>query len=171
MNPSGPTVAPTTRRQVSVAFAIGFAISWLALNAMQDQGSALPLVGPTAWVSVWLLAGGVGSLAWQTARQVRSRPDTLEPRQALTRVLLGKASVVAGAALGGAYVGLLGLAVAAWPAPLAVDRVIHGGAAFMGCLAWALAGWALERSCRIRDDRDGDTPHEPDEHGETPRAT
>ncbi len=161
-----PTVEPTAWRQVGLAVVLGFAMSWLVLTMTQDRGIPLPLVGPIAWASVLLIAAGVGWLAWQTRSQVRTRPDTLDPRQALIRVLLGKASVLGGMALAGAYAGLLGLAVVAWPAPLAVDRVTHGGVAFAGCLAWAIAGWTLERSCRIRDDRDDDTPGDGGEYVE-----
>lgn len=159
-----PTVEPTAWRQVGPATVLGFAGSWLVLTMAQDRGTPLPLVGPIAWATVFLIAAGIGWLAWQTRRQVGARPDTLDPRQALTLVLLGKASVLGGAALAGAYVGLLGLAANAWPAPLAVDRVTHGGVAFVGCVAWAVAGWALERSCRIRDD-DRDTPEGGDRKG------
>ncbi len=50
------------------------------------------------------------------------------------------------------------MAAQAWPAPLAVARVVHAGVTVLACVAWMAAGRALERACRIsgHDESDGD---------------
>lgn len=157
MSEGRPTVWPTTPLQVATAAAAGFAVAWLLLSTLQGQGRSLPVVGVPGWASVLLITVGIVWMAVRTRRQVARRRDTLDAPTALNRVLLGKTSQLAGAGLGGAYAALVWLAVQAWPAPLAVERVLHGGAAVAACLVWAVSGWWLERACRIPPDS-GDTP-------------
>ena len=63
-----------------------------------------------------------------------------------------------GAGLGAAYLFWVVLSLPGWPAPLAQGRVVHGSIATVLCACWALAGWFLERACRIRKDSGDDTP-------------
>ncbi|MFV0451671.1 MAG: DUF3180 domain-containing protein [Propioniciclava sp.] len=153
-----PTLEPTRIGEVLLAGGLGLGVSWLLFWTLQGRGFSLPLVGPVAWLSVALIAAMIGWLGWRTRRELRTRPDALRPRTALVRVLLGKTSTLAAAALAGAYAGLLGLALDAWPAPLAVRRVVHTAVAIGMCGVWGLAGWYLERSCRIRPRDTPDTP-------------
>lgn len=163
MTEPGPTVGPTTPTQVVAATLVGFGLSFLVLATLQGAGASLPLLGAPAWGSVLLIAVGIALLAARTRRERRQRPDTLEPRVALTRLVLGKTSVLAGAGLGGAYAALIVLVLPALPAPLAVDRLLHGGLALGFCIIWALVGWVLQRTLRV-------PPEDPDDSPDTPRG-
>ncbi|WP_342372887.1 DUF3180 family protein [Propioniciclava soli] len=151
---SRPTVAPTSPAQVVTAAVAGFAVAWVTLTTIQGLGRTLPLLGVPAWGSVVLITAGIVWLVVRTRRELRRRPDTLEASVALNRLVLGKTSILAGAGLGAAYLALVVLVWPALPAPLAVERLVHGGAAVAACLAWAVAGVALERSLRIDEGRD-----------------
>lgn len=153
-----PTVEPTRLGHAVLAFFAGFAVTWLLLTTLQGQGYSVPLVGPLAWVSVGALALWVLWLAVRTRREIHRRPDTLEPRVALNRVVWGKTSILAGAALAGMYAGIIVVMIPAWPAPLAQSRVVHSGIALALSLAWAVSGWLLERACRVPPDDTPDTP-------------
>lgn len=149
-----PTVRPTAPRTVVSAALVGAALTWIALQLVLLAGWSLPALGVSAWLPVLLLAAVTGWLAWATRRTVRERPDALDARVAVTRLQLGKASIVAGACLGAAYLVLAAMAAGGWPAPLAEGRVVHGLLAGVLCAAWAGAGLLLERACRIPDDDD-----------------
>lgn len=158
-----PTIEPTTPSWVAIAAAMGAGVAWVVLTALQRGGQSLPQVEPLSWISVALIAAGIAALAVTTSRARRDRPDALDPRQAVNRLLLGKTSILAGAGLGAAYVVLVVLATPAWPAPMAQSRVVNGAIAAALCAAWALAGWSLERACRLPDD-----PDETDEESAAP---
>lgn len=164
MTQGRPTIEATTWTQVAVAAMAGGGGAWLLLSTLQDRGLSLPVVGPVAWASVALIAVGIGVLAARTHATVWRRRDPIDPQQGLTRLLLGKTSLLGGAGLGGAYLALVALAWGGIPAPLASERVVHGGIAVLACLAWAGAGWALERACRIppADTDEPDTPPSPE---------
>lgn len=152
--PRQPTVEPTRPGWVALAVVLGGGACALLMTALVRFGSSLPRVEPVAWLSVGLLAGGVGYLAVVTRRLVRDRRADLDAKSALYRLLLGKTSILAGAGLGAAYVVLVAFSLPGWPAPFAQGRVVHGGVAAVLCAVWAVAGWRLERACRIPDDPD-----------------
>lgn len=162
-----PTILPTKGTEVLTAVLTGGVLAFLTFGGMVRFGASLPVLGPVAWVSVALLAAGIGALAFATHAAVQKRREPIDPKTAVTRLLLGKTSLLAGAFLGAAYAGLVAVALQGWPAPLAQERVVHGGIAALACASWAVAGWLLERSCRIPrgdtpegDTREGDGPDE-----------
>lgn len=163
----GPTIEPTTASQVVVAALAGAAFTWLGLTTLRNAGGSLPLLGPAAWASVGLVALGVGVLAVRTHRTVQVRREPLEPQQGMTRLLLGKTSLLGGVLLAAVYATVVVMAVEGWPAPLAVDRVVHAAVASALSVAWAVAGWFLERACRIPPS-DDDTPDVTDEEPDEP---
>lgn len=154
-----PTVNATRPVHVAAAIALGGLVVGGALWWWQGQGGSLPVVGPVAWASVLLIAGGVAWLAHRTRRTVRTARADLPAEQALTRVVLGKTSVLGGAFLGAAYAALVVLAMPALPAPLARERVLHGSLAVIACVLWAAVGAWLQAACRIPPG--DDTPDTP----------
>ena len=154
----GPTIRPTTPLQV-VGSAVGVLVAArLALAWWQGRGESLPIPGVVAWASIALIAAGIAWLAARTRRTLARDRTALDPQQAVTRLLLGKTSQVAGALLAGGYGALAWAAADALPAPLAVERVVHAGLAVLACVGWILAGRRLEAVCRIPDDPDEEGP-------------
>ena len=158
---SEPTIEPTRVTAVVVAavagaLGIGSILAW-----WQGLGHALPIPGFAAWASMLLIAVAALYLAVRTRRTLSEDPAALDPRQAVIRLLLGKTSLLAGAFLAGGYVALVLLAVPALPAPLAIERLVHGGIAAIAGVLCAVAGRRLENACRIpppSGDSDANTP-------------
>lgn len=161
MSAPAPTILPTRGTEVATAALAGGSLAFLVFTGVVRFGQSLPVLGPAAWLSIAVCAAWTGRLAVVTRAALHQRRESLEPRTAVTRLLLGKTSLLAGTFLGAAYLGLIGVAVGGWPAPLARERVLHGGIAVVACAAWAVLGWLLERACRIPPD--DDTP--PDTRG------
>lgn len=157
MSEPTPTILPTRGTEVLTAAMTGGLLAFLLFGGMVRFGQSLPVLGPVAWLSVALLGVGIGALALLTHGAVQKRREPIDPKTAVTRLLLGKTSLLAGSFLGAAYAGLVVVAVGGWPAPLAQERILHGAIAVGACIGWAVAGWLLERACRIPEDADRDT--------------
>lgn len=159
---SEPTIHPTRVAQVVLAATLGGVGTWLLLNWWQGGGGTLPVPGVVAWASVVLIGGGVAFLTWRTRKARAEGPASLDPEQAVVRLLLGKTSLLAGAFLGGAYAAIVLLALPGLPAPLAVERVVHGGIAVVANAVWSALGRTLENACRLppppKQDQGADTP-------------
>lgn len=151
-----PTIRPTSVLDVAIAGVVGGLTGWLTTQALLSAGASLPVLGPSAWLPIVLLAGVLGWLAWTTQRTVQRRREQLDAATAVTRVRLGKAAVLVGTALGAGYLALALVSLGGWPAPLAQGRALHGALAVMASAGWAVAGWLLERSCRIPRDAEDD---------------
>lgn len=151
-----PTIGPTrTLHVVGPALVVLAVVRW-GLAWWQGRGGTLPIPSYPAWASIALIAVGIGWLAFTTRRLVARDRAALDAGQAVTRLVLGKTSQVGSALMFGGYAALVWAAVDAWPAPLAIERVVHASAAVAACLAWGLAGRFLEDACRIPDDDDAD---------------
>lgn len=161
MSEPTPTILPTRATEVVTAALAGGLLALGVFGGLVRFGQSLPLLGPAAWLSIAVCAAGIGGLALVTRRAVQKRREPIEPRRAVTRLLLGKTSLRAGSFLGAAYLGLVAVAAQGWPAPLAQDRILHGGLAALACAAWAALGGLLERSCRIPpEDTGGSGPEQ-----------
>ncbi|HHX84410.1 MAG TPA: DUF3180 domain-containing protein [Actinomycetales bacterium] len=169
MTPSGPTIRPTGTAQVLGAALGALFVVRLGLAWWQGQGGSLPIPSYPAWASIVLITVGIAWLAHTTRRLIARDRTLLDPEQAVTRLLLGKTSQVGGALLFGTYGALAWAAAGALPAPLAIERVIHAGIAVPACVAWVVAGRALEAACRVPDDEGGDdSPDTPSGDGASP---
>lgn len=155
--PARPTIEATTGTQIAVAAMAGAGMTWLFLGTLQRAGQSLPVLGPVAWASVLVIAAGIAFLAVRTHQAIQVRRESMEARRAVNSLLLGKTSVLGAAGLGAAYLVMAVVAAGGWPAPLAQTRVLHAGVAVVACVAWGVAGWLLERACRIPPDDEDDT--------------
>ncbi len=154
-----PTVGPTRGSHVIAAAVAGAGIGFLLVQGAQTFGIALPALNGIAWASIVALAALTAHSAWRTHRQVQKLREPVEPRRALSLVVWGRTSVLAGVGLGAGYlvVALLALPQAAAPSPAA--RLLHGLIAAVAGAAWAVSGGLLERACRIPpDDDSSDAP-------------
>lgn len=83
-----------------------------------------------------------------------AKPRTLiNPFYAVRVVLLAKAIAVAGAIFFGWQLGLVWLQLSA---PVITAAIWYNLAALIGALLMLVAGWVIERVCRIRDDSNGE---------------
>lgn len=153
-----PSVRPTTIGSVAVAAIVGGGLTFAALQALLLGGGTLPALGASAWLPELLAAGLTGWMAWVTRQAVQIRREPLEAATAVTRLQLGKASVLAGACLAAAFLALVATATEGLPAALAQARILHGSIAAALSVAWAACGSWLERNCRIPHDEDADSP-------------
>ena len=152
MSEPSPTILPTRATEVASAALAGGLVAVLAFGGLVRFGQSLPLLGPLAWLSVAVCAAAIGVLAIRTRRAVQKRREPIDPRRAVNRLLLGKTALLAGSFLGAAYVGLVAVAAQGWPAPLAQERMLHGGLAAVACVVLAVVGRVLENACRIPPD-------------------
>lgn len=151
-----PTVGRTSLVLVVSVGLGGAGISWLLTNAALYAGWGLPVLGFSAWAVPLVFAVWISWLAYSTTRELKVNERIIRSRVAVTRLYAGKASILAGAALGAAYGVLVFISADGWPAPLAQARVLHSALAVLTCIAWAIAGWVLERACRIPPDKDAE---------------
>lgn len=128
---------------------VGAGLSWTGVLLIRMLGYSLPRVGPLTWISWLLLAIGTCWYAFRAYRQIQKQRTFIDPRRAVRWLAWGKTSLLAGAGLAGAWLAF-GIAVLpGLPAPYAVERAVHAGIGVFLSISWAVAGWFLERSCRI----------------------
>ena len=142
LQPTGPAVLA------------GWALAGLVLGLLVRP--VYERVDDTAPVVTWpqplgllLVAAIVGGTAWSTWRTVHVRRERLEPHRAVNRLVLARASALAGSFVGGGYLGYA-LSWLGDASPLAGDRVVRAGVAALGGLLTVVASLLLERACRVR---------------------
>jgi hypothetical protein len=131
--------------------AAGLVLGLLVRPVWERLDTTAPLVTWAQPLGLLLVAAVVGGTAWSTWRTVQVRRESLEPHRAVNRLVLARACALAGAFVGGGY---LGYAVS-WigdASPLAGERITRAGIAAVGGLLTVVASLLLERACRVRSD-------------------
>ena len=150
---------PTRSRPLLIASALIAVVSWLALRAWSARGYELPALPWTAplvmaLMAIAVLVAGLPVRAW--TRGTRTQP--LDPLRAARTVVLAKAAQYAGSLLTGWYLGqvltLLGT-IDVGPRRALLVRAI---ASVVTALAVWVAGWVVERFCRVDRRGDDDPP-------------
>jgi hypothetical protein len=120
---------------------------WLLRPTTERLDGTAPVV---TWLQVFVLffvAGLVAVTAWVTWRSLQVKQEWLEPHRAVNRLVMAKASALAGALMAGGYVGYavswLGL-----EAELAGQRMTRSLLAGLAGLLITIAALVLERACR-----------------------
>lgn len=159
----------TTRPGTLVASALtGLVLGWLVRPVTIRLSGVAPTVGWAPVLALFLASAILAAVAWSTYRSLhprwrerRGRPGpaaVLEPQQAVNRLVLAKASAVAGALVGGGY---LGYALSWWgvgESALAQQRILQSLLAGAGGVLLVAASLLLERACRVRRDGSTDLP-------------
>jgi hypothetical protein len=101
-----------------------------------------------------LVAAILAVVARSTYRTIHVRRQTLEPYQAVNRLVLAKACAIAGAAVAGGYLGYALAWVGIDEQELAGERLLRSALAGVAGVTIVLASLALERACRVRRDED-----------------
>jgi small-conductance mechanosensitive channel len=146
----------TTRAGPVAGFALtGLVLGWLVRPVSVGLDGTAPTVG---WLPVLVLLFVVvvmGSLAWTTYRMIHRRHERLEPHRAVNRLVLAKASALAGALVAGGYFGYALSWLGHSEALLARGRVVHSVAAGVAAVLLVVGSLLLERACRVGRPRDG----------------
>ena len=151
-SPSGE-MRPTPVRTLLGWGVLGVALGSAVHPLCQMLGAVPPLVSMPQPLALLLLAAILGYVAWVTHRAVHVRRERLDAHQAVNRFVLGRASALVGALIGGGYVGYA-LTWIGDPAELADERLIRSLVAAAFAVLAMVAGILLERACRVRGDDD-----------------
>ena len=103
--PSGGSVKLTPLRSLVVAALFGGLAGWLLVVTANAFDLIPPEVPWTAPIGLILVAALVGALAYSTHQRIQVRHERIEPQRAVSFLVLGKASALAGALVAGGYFG------------------------------------------------------------------
>lgn len=133
----------------------GLVAGWALRPASIELVGAAPTVSWLPVLALFLVAAIMVAVAWSTHRAVQVHRRHLPPHQAVNRLVLAKACVLAGAVIAGGYLGYslswLGLA----EGDLAQQRMIRSFLAGIAGVAIVAGSIALERACRVSRDDNG----------------
>ena len=126
-------------------------VGWSVGRVVEAVSDALP---PVPWILPLLLAflaavlflGTRAVRGWIEERRFDGRMDALRVARMLA---LAKAGAVFGAAVAGAYLGLVVLALDSLSVPAGRNRVILSGLVVIAALVVSAAGIRLERACQV----------------------
>lgn len=156
----GGSLQPTPRLALAVAALFGVLAAWLLVVVANSLDLVPPQVPWTAPVAVIVIAALVGTLAYGTHQRLQVRRERMDPQRAVTFLVLGKASALAGALVAGGYLAYGLLFVARLDAEGPRDRVIKSAVAVVAGVGLCVAGLLLERACKVPggdDEELGDT--------------
>jgi hypothetical protein len=155
--PDGPEPPPdppgrirTTTPGAIIGFSlVGLVLGWLVRPVTVRMSGTAPTVGWAPVVTLAFVAAVLGATAWSTYRTVHRRRERIEPHHAVNRLVLAKASALAGSLVAGGY---FGYALSWWgltDAALARERVLHSLIAGAVGVLLVTGALLLERACRV----------------------
>jgi hypothetical protein len=151
-----PDPARGTLRQlgpgaVIIALCVGLVGGWLVRRVVSYAGGTAPLVTWTQPGVLFLAAGILGLLVWHTRRVLGAAPaGRPEAHRLVNRLVLARASAIAGAFIAGGYLGYA-LSWLGVGADLASQRALRSVLAGLGGLLVLMMSLWLERACRVRE--------------------
>ena len=154
--PPRGSVAPTGWQPVGVALVAGAGLGWSLFTALDAFGAPLPQLPIAVTLLIAVLAAVIGGQAAVTHRALQVRRERIASRRAVALLVLGKAALLTGAGLAGAYIAIAAFSWGRQDAALPRERVISSAVAVVASTALAAAGAFLERSCRIPGPPDED---------------
>jgi len=148
---------PTTPGLPLTLAVVGAALGYLLQVALVASGRAAISPPYTFALSLLAIAAAALILGWPIRQAVRGRSDKrVDPFRATHVVVLAKASVLVGALLGGAALGVVAHIVGR-PVLGSGDDLPRAVLAVAAAAVTVVAGLIAERWCRVPpDDRDGD---------------
>ncbi len=161
--PSGGSVRTTPPRALAVAAIFGALAGWLVVTAADSLDFPAPQVPWTAPIGLILIAALVGIFAYTTHARIQVRKERMDPQRAVAFLVLGKASALAGALVGGGYLAYALLFVTRLEAEAPRDRVIRSAVAVVAGIGLSVAGLMLERACRVPGGEDEGEVEDTDE--------
>ena len=158
--PTG-SIRLTPLRALGVAGLFGLLGGWLVVVIVNALGLVAPQVPWATPVGLLLAAALVGFLARTTHQRVQVRHERIEPERGVAFLVLGKAAALAGAVVAGGYLAFGLMFVSRLEAELPRERVIRSAVTVLVGIALSVAGWRLERACKVPGSDDDETPDAP----------
>lgn len=149
----GGNLRPTGPNGLAAVGVAGLVCGWLAHPISVRLSGAAPLVGWPQALALLFVAAVLGAVAWSTWRTIHVHRQRIEPHRAVNRLVLARASAVAGVLTAGAYAGY----AVSWlgvDAELAGQRIVRSLAAALSGVLMMVSALLLERACRVRSDDD-----------------
>lgn len=151
-----PSVRPTGWQAVVAATLAGIGLGWLSCAVPDVVGWSLPSPPLVGSALITVLALAVGYVAWSTYRRLQIQRELIAAGRAVRLLVLGKATLLLGAALAGGYAAMIGYLVGRAGVEVLSSRVIIVGLSVLVSILLAIAGALLQRSCRIPGPPHGD---------------
>lgn len=151
--PPRGTLRPTSARALTACAVAGLALGWGVHPLWTQLFGHPPALSWVPGLALVLVAAIMGFLAWHTWQTVQVRGERLEVHQAVNRLVLARASALAGTVVTAGYVGY----AVSWLGDGSVfaDRwIARSLVAAAGAAGVTLASLVLERACRT----DGGVP-------------
>lgn len=156
-------VRPTSFGVLAGAVALGLVLGWFGEVLLERTRAVVPTV-PWTSVAVLVFAAAVlGATAWNTWRTIHRQRHWIDPRQAVNRLLLAKASALVGALMVGVYVGFGAHFLDDMAAPLPQERVVRSALVAVAALLVVVTALLLERACRVPKGPEEDDEEDSDE--------
>jgi hypothetical protein len=153
--PDRGSVRPTPPAVPALAICFGLVGGWSIRPVLVWLGLHPPVVTWMQVATLVLVAAMLATTAWVTWRQLRVHHRRIEPHQAVNRLVMAQACIVAGALVAGGFGGY----AVSWlgiEAEFADERIVRSLCAMLaGLVITCVAIW-LERACRVRGDDDAD---------------
>lgn len=154
-------MSTTSTASLLIAAVFGALGGWLIVVVCNALDLVPPYVPWTAPAALAVIAALVGALAWSTHQRLHVRRERVEPERAVSFLVLGKASALAGALIAGGYLTFALMFVGRWDADAPRERVIRSLVAVVVSVGLCVAGLLLERACKVPDSDDDDDTEDP----------
>jgi RsiW-degrading membrane proteinase PrsW (M82 family) len=161
--PSGGSIKVTPPKALAIAALCGAVAGWLIVATANMFDLVPPQVPWTAPVALVLITALVALLAYTTQQRIQVRRERIDPQRAVTFLVLGKASALAGAIVAGGYLAFALMFVTRMDVEAPRDRVIKSAVAVVAGVGLAYAGLRLERACKVPGSDDDDDEKDLDE--------
>lgn len=154
-NPEPPGHIGATSAAALVGFGLGgLVLGWLLRPVSIRFTDVAPTVGWLPVAALFLVALIVGSVALGTHRVLHKHLDYIEPHRAVNRLLLAKSCALAGALIGGGYLGYAMSYLGLVESELAWERVTQSLLAALASVLIVIGSLFLERACRVSGEDD-----------------
>lgn len=151
-----PSVLPTPPRMLFVAALFGGMAGFALGPMLEGTGRTAMHVPWTAPAALALAAVVIAVMARRMHRLVHVDRTPVNPERGLYSLVLGKSAALVGSAVAGGYL-VFGLSfVTRIEADAAMGRVVNSGLSALAAAGLCLAGWMLEKACRIPGDPEDD---------------